>query len=58
MNAFERFTNEAQGRSRSASDALRYACHNLRAPHPWDDALKYIFLAFWNDHIIPWLEME
>jgi len=63
MNAFERFANEALERSRSASDALKCACHNWavhlsRAPHPWDDALKYIFLAFWNDHTIPRLEME
>ncbi|KAG2135060.1 hypothetical protein BD769DRAFT_449460 [Suillus cothurnatus] len=63
MSAFERFANEAQERSQSASDALKHACHNWavhlsRAPHPLDDALKYIFLAFWNDHTIPWLEME
>jgi hypothetical protein len=63
MNTFQRFANEAQERSQSASDALKYACHNwavhlLRAPYPWDDTLNHIFWAFWNGHIIPWLEME
>jgi hypothetical protein len=63
MYAFERFANEAQERSQSASDALKYACHNWavhlsRAPKPWDDKVNRIFQAFWTDHIIPWLEME
>ncbi|KAG2035184.1 hypothetical protein BDR03DRAFT_963393 [Suillus americanus] len=63
MNVFERFTNEAQERSQSASDALKYACHNWaihlsRVPHPRDDTLNHIFQAFCSDHTIPWLEME
>jgi hypothetical protein len=63
MSTFQRFAGEAKERSQSASDALKYACHNWvvhlsRAPNPWDDTLDHIFQAFWNDHIIPWLEME
>ncbi|KAG1836331.1 hypothetical protein DFJ58DRAFT_735065 [Suillus subalutaceus] len=63
MNAFKSLANEALERSRTASDALKYACHNWavhlsRAPRPWDDTLNHIFQAFWNDHIISWLEME
>jgi hypothetical protein len=63
MNAFKNFANEALERSRIASDALKYACHNWavhlsRAPRPWDDMLESTFQAFWNDHIISWLEME
>jgi hypothetical protein len=63
MNAFKSFANKALERSRTASDTLKYACHNwavhlLCAPHPWDDMLNCIFQAFWNDHIISWLEME
>jgi hypothetical protein len=63
INSFESFAKKALERSRSASDALKYACHNWavhlsHALDPWDDTLKHIFQAFWNDHIIPWLEME
>jgi hypothetical protein len=63
MNAFQRFANGAQERSQSASDALKYACHNWavhlsHASHPWDDTLNHIFQAFWNRYTIPWLEME
>jgi hypothetical protein len=63
MNDFQRFASEAKKRSRSASDALKYACHNWvvhlsHAPNPWDDTLDHILQAFWNDHIIPWMEME
>jgi hypothetical protein len=63
MNALKSFANEALERSRTASDALKYACHNWvvhlsRAPCPWDDTLNRIFQAFWNDHMISWLEME
>jgi hypothetical protein len=63
VNAFESFANASQEHSQSASDALKYACHNWavhlsRAPHPWDGTLNHIFQAFCNDHIIPWLEME
>jgi hypothetical protein len=63
INSFESFAKKALERSRSASDALKYACHNWavhlsHALDPWDDTLKHIFQAFWNDHIIHWLEME
>jgi hypothetical protein len=63
MNAFQRFASEARERSQSASDALKYACHNWavhlsRAPHSWDGTLNHIFQAFWNHYLIPWLEME
>jgi hypothetical protein len=51
MNHFIAFANEAQERSRSSSDALKYASQNWvvhlsRAPHPWDDALDHIFQTF------------
>jgi hypothetical protein len=63
MNLFIAFANEAQERSRSSSDALKYASQNwvvhlLRAPNPWDDALNHIFKAFWNRHLLSWLERQ
>jgi hypothetical protein len=63
MNAFESFSNKAQERSQSASDALKYACHNWAvhlscAPRPWDETFNLILQAFLNDYIISWLEME
>jgi hypothetical protein len=63
INSFASFAKKAQERSQSASDALKYACHNWAvhlslAPHPWDDTLNRIFQAFWNVHIVSWLEME
>jgi hypothetical protein len=63
INAFESFANKAQERSQSASDALKYACHNWvvhlsRAPRPWNDTLNRIFATYWKDHSISWLEME
>ncbi|KAG2079152.1 hypothetical protein BDR04DRAFT_22379 [Suillus decipiens] len=63
MNAFDSFANVALERSRTASDALKYACHNWtghlsRAPEPWDSMLHRILQAFWNDYIVSWLEME
>jgi hypothetical protein len=63
MNAFKSFANEALERSWTASDALKYACHNWavhlsRAPRPWDDTLNRMFQVFCNDHMISWLEME
>jgi hypothetical protein len=63
INAFKSFANEALERSWTASDALKYACHNWavhlsRAPRPWDDTLNRMFQVFCNDHMISWLEME
>ncbi|KAG0701362.1 hypothetical protein DFH29DRAFT_1069706 [Suillus ampliporus] len=63
MIAFQSFANQAQKRSRSASDALKYACQNWvvhlsRAPTPWDDTLNHIFQAFWNRHLLSWLERQ
>ncbi|KAG2039643.1 hypothetical protein BDR03DRAFT_213665 [Suillus americanus] len=63
MNAFTTFANEAQERSQSASDAFKYACQNWvvhlsRAPNPWDDTLNRIFQAFWNRHLLSWLEQQ
>lgn len=63
MRAFAKFADEARGRSRSASDALNYACQNWashlsRAPHPWDNTLKHVFKSFWNRHLLSWLERQ
>ncbi|KAG0700742.1 hypothetical protein DFH29DRAFT_608495, partial [Suillus ampliporus] len=63
INAFTTFANEAQERSQSASDALKYACqswpaHLSRASNPWDNTLNHIFQAFWNRHLVSWLEMQ
>jgi hypothetical protein len=63
MRAFASFANEARGRSRSASDALNYACQNWafhlsRAPHPWDNTLRQLFKTFWNRHLLSWLERQ
>jgi hypothetical protein len=63
MNLLIAFANEAQERSRSSSDALKYACQNWvvhlsRAPNPWDDTLDHIFKAFWNCHLLSWLERQ
>jgi hypothetical protein len=63
INSFASFAKKAQERSQSASDALKYACHNWAlhlslAPHPWDDKLNCIFQTFWNVNIVSWLEME
>ncbi|KAG0708370.1 hypothetical protein DFH29DRAFT_870913 [Suillus ampliporus] len=57
------FANEAQEKSQSTSDALKYACQNWvvhlsRAPNPWDDKLHHIFQAFWNRHLLSWLERQ
>ena len=61
--AFTIFAGEAQKRSRSATDVLKYACHNFalhlsRAPKPWDDNLHHTFKSFWNHHLLSWLEMQ
>jgi len=63
MTAFTIFAGEAQTRSRSASDALKYACQNFaahlsQAPKPWDDNLHRIFKSFWNHHLLSWLERQ
>jgi len=63
MTAFTIFANEAQERSQSASDALKYACQNFavhlsRAPKPWDDNLHHTFKSFWNHHLLSWLERQ
>jgi hypothetical protein len=63
MNAFNTFANETQQKSRSSSDALKYACQNWafhlsRAANPRDDALHHIFRVFWNHHLLSWLERQ
>ncbi|KAG2039289.1 hypothetical protein BDR03DRAFT_952473, partial [Suillus americanus] len=63
MNTFTTFANEAQQQSRSSSDALKYACQNWavhlsRAPNPWDGKLSHRFQAFWNRHLLAWLERQ
>jgi len=63
MTAFTIFADEAQERSQSASDALKYASQNFvvhlsRAPKPWDASLHHTFKSFWNDHLLSWLERQ
>ena len=63
MTAFAIFAGEAQKRSRSASDALKYACQNFavhlsRVPKLWDHNLHHIFKSFWNHHLLSWLETQ
>ncbi|KAG1765657.1 hypothetical protein EDD22DRAFT_968460 [Suillus occidentalis] len=63
MNAFVNFANEATERSRSSSDALKYACQNWAihlsgSPNPWDETLNHIFKIFWNRHLLSWLERQ
>ncbi|KIK45389.1 hypothetical protein CY34DRAFT_543387 [Suillus luteus UH-Slu-Lm8-n1] len=63
MMDFEGFAHEARERSRSASDALNYACQNWafhlsRAHSPWDDTLNHLFKSFWSCHLLCWLEMQ
>ncbi|KAG2124948.1 hypothetical protein BD769DRAFT_1466437, partial [Suillus cothurnatus] len=63
MNAFIAFAEEAQKRSQSSSDAVKYAhqnwvVHLSRAPNPWDNTLNHIFQAFWNRHLLSWLERQ
>jgi hypothetical protein len=63
MNAFIAFAKEAQKRNQSSSDAVKYAhqnwvVHLSRAPDPWDDTLNHIFQAFWNCHLLSWLERQ
>ncbi|KAG2141181.1 uncharacterized protein EDB93DRAFT_641721 [Suillus bovinus] len=63
MMAFNSFAYEALERSRSASDALNYACQNWsfhlsRAHSPWGDMLDHLFKSFWTRHLLCWLEMQ
>jgi hypothetical protein len=63
MKAFMRFANQAQNRNRSASEALKYACHNWtvhlsQAPKPWNENLKCVFKSFWNRYLLSWLERQ
>jgi hypothetical protein len=63
MTAFTIFAAEAGERSRSVSEALKYACQNCtlhlsRAPKPWDDILHHTFRSFWNSHLLSWLERQ
>jgi hypothetical protein len=63
MKLFIAFANEAQERSQSSSDALKYASRNWvvhlsRAPNPWDDTLNHIFRVFWTCHLLSWLERQ
>jgi hypothetical protein len=63
MNTFTTFTHKTQQKSRLSSDALKYACQNWTshlscAPNPRDDKLNRKFHAFWNGHLLSWLERQ
>jgi hypothetical protein len=63
METFVHFAKGSQERSRSASDALQYACQNWPvhlslAPNPWDATLNHLFKAFWNRYLVVWLERQ
>jgi hypothetical protein len=63
MNLFIAFAKEAQERSQSSSDALKYASQNWvvhlsHASNPWDDTLNHIFRIFWKCHLLSWLERQ
>jgi hypothetical protein len=63
MNAFITFAKEAQKQSQSSSDAVKYThqnwvVHLSHAPNPWDNTFKHIFQAFWNHHLLSWLEQQ
>jgi Ca2+-binding RTX toxin-like protein len=67
MKAFTTFANEARERSRSTSNALKYACqswafHLSRIPKSWDDSdmlpLKHVFKLFCDRNLISWLERQ
>jgi len=63
INTFMTFTDEVRERSRSGSDTLMYACqhwamHLSRAPNQRDNALDHIFKAFWEHHLLSWLERQ
>lgn len=63
MEAFSSFAYEAREESRSASDALNYACQNWvvhlsRAPNPWNEKLTHIFQSFWDHNLLSWLTRQ
>ncbi|OAX36403.1 hypothetical protein K503DRAFT_301230 [Rhizopogon vinicolor AM-OR11-026] len=63
MKIFIKFAKGAQERSQCASDALNYACqywaiHLSRAPNSRDDMLNNVFKAFWDCHLLSWLERQ
>ncbi|KAG1777328.1 hypothetical protein EV702DRAFT_1197303 [Suillus placidus] len=63
MAAFVTFAKEARENSRSASDALKYTYHHWvfhlsRAPDPWNDVLHNLFKAFWDRHLLSWIEAQ
>ncbi|KAG1729664.1 uncharacterized protein EDB91DRAFT_1085691 [Suillus paluster] len=63
MQTFVDFAKEAWLRSHSASDAVKYACQNWavhlsQALNPRDGMLNHRFKAFWNGHLLSWLERQ
>lgn len=63
MKALITFANEEQELIRLSSDALKYACQNWavhlsRAPNPWNEMLNHKFQAFWNHHLLFWLQRQ
>ncbi|KAG2740986.1 hypothetical protein P692DRAFT_201894793 [Suillus brevipes Sb2] len=63
MAAFTIFANETRDQSRTASDALKYACQNWvfhlsRAPSPTDTNFNRAFKVFWDRHLLSWLERQ
>jgi len=63
MVAFIDFAGQAWERSRSTSDALKYACQNWtlhlsRAPNLQDKRLACILESFWNRNLLSWLERQ
>ncbi|KAG0695011.1 hypothetical protein DFH29DRAFT_1005844 [Suillus ampliporus] len=59
----ERRKTNTKKESRSASDALKYACQNWavhlsRAPNPWNNSLNHVFKTFWNHHLLSWLKRQ
>ena len=63
MKAFVAFARAAQEQSQAVSGALNYACQNWavhlsRTPNPRDDMLDHVFKAFWDCHLLSWLERQ
>jgi hypothetical protein len=63
MKVFMDYAKDAQKRSQTTSNTLKYACHNwvshsLQAPKPWDNMLNCLFKSFWNHHLLSWLEWQ
>ncbi|KAG0697984.1 hypothetical protein DFH29DRAFT_878343 [Suillus ampliporus] len=63
MTAFVNVAKQIRKESRSASDALKYACQNWavhlsRAPNPWNNSLNHVFKTFWNHHLLSWLKRQ